>query len=145
MTGKARTDRTLLRAREVFIEALAGGASITKAAAAASVGRRTVYEWREADTDFAALWEEALESGIDLLEDEARRRAVEGVEKPVVAMGKIARNDDGTVLKIREYSDTLLALMLKAKKPKEYRDRLDVNAKHTGAVSLTVTSDDAAL
>jgi hypothetical protein len=36
--------------------------------------------------------------------------------------------------------------MLKAKKPKEYRDRLDVNANLSGKPSRsTVTSDDAAL
>lgn len=145
MAGKARTDRTLTHARETFITTLAGGASITKSCQVAGIGRTTAYEWRDADPAFKVLWDEALESGIDLLEDEARRRAVEGVERPVVAMGKIARNDDGSVLKIREYSDTLLALMLKAKKPKEYRDRLDVNANHTGAVALTVAPDDAAL
>jgi AcrR family transcriptional regulator len=143
--GKARTVRTLTRARELFVEALAGGASVTRSCEAAGVGRTTAYQWRKDDEAFAALWDDALEAGTDLLEDEARRRAVEGVERPVVAMGKIARNDDGTVLKIREYSDTLLALMLKAKKPKEYRDRLDVNANHTGTVNLTVSSDDAAL
>lgn len=128
MAGKARTDRTLLRAREVFVTSLAGGASITRSCEAAGVARSTAYEWRAADEAFAALWDEALDAGNDLLEDEARRRAVQGVEKPVVAMGKVARNDDGSVLMIREYSDTLLALMLKAKKPKEYRERIDVNA-----------------
>lgn len=145
MAGKARTERTLTHARDTFIVTLAAGASITKAAQVAGVGRTTVYEWREADEAFAKLWDEALEAGIDLLEDEARRRAVEGVERPVVAMGKIARNDDGSVLKIREYSDTLLALMLKAKRPEQYRERLDVNAKHSGGVTLNVTPDDAAL
>jgi len=130
MAGKARTDRTLTRARDTFITLLAQGASITKASEEAGIARSTAYEWREADEAFAALWDEALEAGIDRLEDEARRRAVDGVERPVVAMGKLARNDDGTVLKIREYSDTLLALMLRAKKP-AYRDRstADVNLK----------------
>ena len=145
MTGKARTERTLTHARDTFITHLAAGASITKAAEAAKVGRRTVYEWREADEAFAKLWDEALEAGIDLLEDEARRRAVEGVEKPVVAMGKIARNDDGTVLKIREYSDTLLALMLKAKRPQQYRERLDANVNHSGGVKVVIEGGDADL
>lgn len=145
MAGKARTDRTLTHARDTFIAVLAQGGSITRAAGAAGIARSTAYEWRDADTAFAKLWDEALDAGIDLLEDEARRRAVDGVERPVVAMGKIARNDDGTVLKIREYSDTLLALMLRAKKPEQYRDRVDVNAKHSGAVALTVSPDDAAL
>ena len=145
MSGKARTDRTLTRAREVFVTTLAGGQSITKACEAARISRSTAYVWRDADDAFKALWDEALEAGIDLLEDEARRRAVEGVERPVVAMGKIARNDDGSVLKIREYSDTLLALLLKAKRPDQYRERVDVNAKHSGGVTLNVTPDDAAL
>jgi hypothetical protein len=134
-----------MRAREAFLTALAGGASITRSCEAANIGRSTAYEWKMADPAFAAAWDDALEAGIDLLEEEARRRAVHGVERPVVAMGKIARNDDGSVLTIREYSDTLLALMLKAKKPQEYRERLDVNAKLSGGISLTVSPDDAAL
>lgn len=145
MSGKARTDRTVLRARETFIAQLAQGASITMAAERAGVGRTTAYEWKAADEAFAALWEEALEAGIDRLEDEARRRAVHGVEKPVVAMGKIARNDDGTVLMIREYSDTLLALMLKAKKPDQYRERVDANLKHSGGLTVSITGGDADL
>lgn len=145
MAGKARTDRTLTQARETFLEKLGGGASITMACGFAKIGRTTAYEWKAADPQFAALWDDALEAGNDLLEDEARRRAVDGVERPVVAMGKIARDDQGNVLMLREYSDTLLALMLKAKKPKEYRDRLDVNANVSGNLTLNVMPDDAAL
>lgn len=145
MPGKARTERTLLRARETFIIALAGGASITRSCEAASIGRTTAYEWRDADPAFKALWEEALEAGNDLLEDEARRRAVHGVDKPVVAMGKIARNDDGSVLMIREYSDTLLALLLKAKKPNEYRERLTQDLNVSGVNITFGTGGDADL
>lgn len=144
MVGKAWTERTLTHARETFIVALAKGASITKSCELAGIGRSTAYEWREADEAFAALWDEALEAGIDRLEDEARRRAVEGVEKPVVAMGKIARNDDGSVLMIREYSDTLLALMLKAKKPSEYRDRSTHDVNIAG-INVTFDSADSEL
>lgn len=145
MTGRAWTQRTLTQAREVFLEKLSAGASITMACSFAKIGRTTAYEWRAADEAFAALWDDALEAGNDLLEDEARRRAVDGVERPVVAMGRIAKDDKGNVLMLREYSDALLALMLKAKKPKEYRDRLDVNANVAGNVTLKVASDDAAL
>lgn len=145
MAGKARTERTLTRARETFLTVLADGGSVTMACKAAAIGRSTAYEWKAEDEAFAALWDEALEAGIDLLEDEARRRAVEGVEKPVVTMGKIARNDDGSVLKIREYSDSLLALMLKAKRPEQYRERVDVNAKHSGGVTVNIVGPDADL
>jgi hypothetical protein len=36
---------------------------------------------RAADEAFARAWEDALEQGTDSLEDEARRRALQGVEK----------------------------------------------------------------
>ena len=141
MTGRPWTDETLRRAREAFLTALASGASVTKACEAAGIGRATAYLWREGDAAFAAAWTVALEGGADLLEDEARRRAVDGVEKPVVAMGKVAKNDDGSVLKVREYSDTLLAMLLKAKRPGEYRERHVVDANITGKVELEHSAD----
>jgi hypothetical protein len=54
-----------------------------------------------------------------VLEDEAVRRAYEGVEKPVCQMGK-------EVGVIREYSDTMLIFLLKGLRPAKYRERYDV-------------------
>jgi len=98
-----------------FIDALGQGFSVTSAAAAAGVGRRTVYNWRS-DSGFVDLWNDALESGADLLEDEARRRAVDGTEKPVFYNGR-------QVGSIREYSDSLLKFLLSAKRPQQFRER----------------------
>ena len=36
----------------------------------AGIPRRTVYDWRAYDADFAQRWDEALDEGIDLLEAE---------------------------------------------------------------------------
>ncbi len=58
----------------------------------------------------------------DALASEARRRAVEGVLKPVYYKGKL-------VGFIREYSDTLLMFLMKAAMPEKYRD--NVRAKST--------------
>src|SRR5574337_1699712 len=73
--------------------------------------------------DFSAAWDAALELGTDSLEDEAVRRAHEGTLKPVYQGGKKV----GT---IREYSDTLLIFMLKARRPERFKERLA--AEHTG-------------
>jgi hypothetical protein len=62
------------------------------------MARTTVYEWREADQDFAASWDEAIESGTDALEDEAIKRAKAG-------------------------SDTLMIFLLKARRPNKYKER----------------------
>ena len=63
---------------EAFLAYLATSANVTSSAAAAGLARRSVYEWRAADPDFAAAWQAAQELGTDALEDEAVRRAAEG-------------------------------------------------------------------
>jgi hypothetical protein len=110
-----RTKRTPQRERVILAE-LAKGATIAEAAAAAGVGRRTAIEWRDQDPDFKAAWEDAYETGVDLLEAEARRRARDGVEKPIYQGGKL-------VGYTQEYSDSILALVLQAKR-KEYRRKV---------------------
>jgi len=106
------------RARDVFLEGLRGGFSVTHAAKAAGVYRRRFYELRAADEVFADSWADAFESGTDLLRDELRRRAVDGWEEPVVSAGKIL----GTVQK---FSDRLLELELK-RRDLGYRERSGV-------------------
>lgn len=88
------------------------------AARLARVGRATVYEWRDADSEFARLWDQAVEEGTDYIEDEAMRRAVQGVGRPVFYKGKAV----GT---IQEFSDTLIVVMLKARRPHKYRERFE--------------------
>ena len=60
-----------------------------------------------------------MESAVDDLEAEAWRRAKEGVEKPVFQGGK-------QVGVIREYSDTLMATLLKAHRPEKYRENFKI-------------------
>jgi hypothetical protein len=57
-----------------------------------------------------------LEHGTDALEDEAVRRAVEGVIKPVFHQGKRV----GT---LRVFSDPLLMFLLRARRPDKFADR----------------------
>lgn len=128
MAGRPRTERTPQRMRELFLKELTRRGSVSDAARKAGVGRRTVYQWREAEPDFAAAWDEALETAIDALESEAWRRAREGVEKPLI--GRVAKDTDGIITTVREYSDSLMTTLLKAHRPEKYRERAEV--KHTG-------------
>jgi hypothetical protein len=108
----------LTRARqERFLKALSDTGSVTTAAAVAGTSRTRVYELRKADLAFASAWQEAEEIAADRLEDEARRRALEGVPEPLVSAGKLVRNDDGQPIAVRRYSDNLLLALLKAHRP----------------------------
>ena len=94
--------------RKRFLEALADTGSVTKAAVVAGTSRTRVYELRKVDPAFAAAWAEAEDIAVDQLEDEARRRAVEGVPEPLVSAGKLVRDDNGQPITVRRYSDSLL-------------------------------------
>ncbi len=87
---------------------------------------------RRHSEDFAAQWRKALEEGTDLLDAEARRRAVTGVDKPVYYKGKVVGS-------ITKYSDRLLMFLLKAHRPQKFRDGGKV--KHTGATAIGVDKD----
>jgi hypothetical protein len=65
--------------QERFLEALADTGSVSTAVAVAGTSRTRVYELRRADPTFASAWQEAEDIAADRLEDEARRRALEGV------------------------------------------------------------------
>jgi hypothetical protein len=109
--------------REKFLQKLRDGHTPGKAAALCGLGRRTVFDWKDKDKAFAAAWFDAAEMGIDLLEEEAIRRARDGVRKPIFHAGTICGH-------VQEYSDTLMTLMLKGRR----RDIFNVERfEHTGA------------
>jgi len=103
--------------KEAFLTAFSECGIITLAAEAAGIARSTHYRWLEEDPDYPALFMAAAEQAGERLEQEARRRAVEGVEETVYYQGKPC----GTVTK---YSDTLLIFMLKGAKPEKYQERI---------------------
>jgi hypothetical protein len=109
--------------REKFLLSLVEtGGNVSASCGLAGIKRRTAYDWRSDDPEFAAEWDEAVNVGLDALESEARRRAFEGIEEPVFYKGEICGH-------IRRYSDSLIMFMLKAYRP-QFRDRvlIDVNA-----------------
>lgn len=115
-----------------FLAGLAEYGNVSKAAKRAKVSRAVVYEARSDDDQFAAAWDVALKQGTEALEDEARRRAFEGVrrEKGIYHKGVMVGKEV-----IREYSDTLMIFLLKAHKPELYRETSRV-------LTINVTPDD---
>ena len=86
-----------------------------------------MYDWLKADANFKKSFEDSAKIGIELLEDEAQRRAFHGTKKPVYQGGKLVGH-------IQEYSDTLLIFLLKGKKPDVYKDRHELTGKDGEAI-----------
>lgn len=102
-----------------FIAALSIEPNVTVAAESAHISPVYVYQVHAKDEAFRKQWDAALEAGADRMESEAYRRAVNGTLRPVYQGG-------ARVGFVREYSDTLMCLLLKAHKPKKYRENSSV-------------------
>lgn len=104
-----------------------------RSAAAAGVNRRTIYGWLKTDPKFKDLFEAAHDDALDRLEEEARRRAVEGVLEPVVSAGAL-------ICHVRKYSDALLITLLKGKRPDTFRERHEVMGKNGGPITTAAVA-----
>ena len=98
------------RARARFLRGLERTGCVSIACRAAGFGRTTAYKRRGQDEGFRTAWDEALALAADRLEAEARRRAVEGTLRPVYQGGR-------RVGSVRQYSDRLLEVLLRAHRP----------------------------
>ncbi|HEY7117502.1 MAG TPA: hypothetical protein VH475_13020 [Tepidisphaeraceae bacterium] len=97
---------------ERIVAKLARGWSIHAACKVAKISRQTYYTWRTEDEDFAALCDDAIEMGTDYLEDVATRQATDG-------------------------NTSLMVLLLKARRPEKYRERLQT--EHVGDLDHPLT------
>ena len=107
--------------KRAFLSAFAECGNKSRAAEMAGIVKQTLYtrQWRE-DREFQVALKSARVMAADVLEQEAHRRAVEGVEEPVGWYKGVA---GGTV---RRYSDVLLMFLLKGLLPERYRERRDL-------------------
>ena len=104
--------------RPGFLAAFAETGLVIEAAKEVGVGRSTVYDERQRNETFALAWAEIEEWTTEEMEQEARRRAVIGVEEPIYYKGELQGH-------VRKYSDPLLIFMLKARRPEVYRETRD--------------------
>jgi hypothetical protein len=81
------------RSRKIFLDCLAAGDSISKAAVAAGATTSIMKRWRAEDSNFAADWDEAIEDGTDFIEDVATERALKKSDPLMLAILKARRPD----------------------------------------------------
>ena len=124
--------------RRKFLAAFSVCGSITKACRWAKIARQTHYNWLE-DPEYRTAFRGASERAGDALEDEAIRRAHDGIRKAVYYKGKVVGYET-------EFSDMLLIQALKANKPEKYRDRSAVELTgKDGAALISLAAIDALL
>lgn len=133
-----RTRPATITGRRRFLEAYAETGNVKASCELAKVSRTAHYRWLD-DPAYATAFEAAGLEAVDVLEREARRRAVQGVEEPVFYRESVV----GTV---RKYSDVLLIFLLKGAKPATYRERFEQVAPAAPPVSTLSDAElDAAL
>ena len=99
-----------------FLRFLAQSGSVSYASMRAGIERRTLYRRKASDEAFAAQWDEALQLGIDRLQDDAMRRALHGTERPLYRNGK-------QIGAMQQYDNKLLQFLLRAHRPEVYGDK----------------------
>lgn len=109
-------DERIQHEKDAFIAEYARHGVATAARRARDLGPSVIAYWRETDEQFAFAYRAAREDSAENLEREAFRRGVEGWEEPVFYKGV-------EVGSIRKYSDALLILLLKARRPEWFASR----------------------
>lgn len=108
--------------------------NVTRACELSKISREAVYARRNANPEFEARFQEVKAQAIEVMEDEATRRAFEGVEEGIYFQG--SKIDLKTV-----YSDGLIQFLLRANKPEKYKDRLSTENTNVNA-NFTMTDDE---
>ena len=104
-----------------FLEAYKEFWSIPLAAAACGETRQAHYRRCDRDPKYKEAFLDIEEELRDRLHEEVRRRAMDGVKKPIMWRGQQCRDKNGRKMWLREYSDRMLELLVKRHCP-EFRD-----------------------
>lgn len=118
-------DRSVRLKREKFLAAYEEIGSIRGAARVAEVSHSNHYRWLAEVPGYTDQFAEAQRIACHSLEEEARRRAVEGWEEPVYQGG-------AQVGVKRRYSDVLLIFLLKGNAPEKFGDRITQTLRPAG-------------
>lgn len=116
-----------------FLAAFGASASIVQASRWAKLNRGSHYNWMKEDPTYPARFEDAKNKAARTLEDEAVRRAHQGLRKAIYYKGKVVGHET-------EYSDTLMLALLKANAPEKFIDRTatTLSAPGGGPVNLNI-------
>ncbi len=116
--------------KEAFVGMLGQVPNITAVCRLMDITTDNVLKARKKDPEFNKKVLNAIDEGYDMLEEEARRRAVDGVVEPVWYKGE-------QVGGIRKYSDGLLTTLLKAYRPKRFNPGAKVMVGEGQKVTMT--------
>ncbi len=146
MSKKPTNRGTRKTAKRAALSAYAQTGNLRLALEAARIGRRTHYDWLRDDPEYAAAFERAREEAADRLEEEAVRRAIEGVRRKRFTSRGDPVIDPETKKQYEEliYSDTLLIFLLKGLRPEKFRESVTV-VQTTGVQVHQVAGDVAAM
>jgi hypothetical protein len=108
------------RQQERYLEGIRKFGTLSHACQLAKCSPHSVYFWRETDDEFVLRENEAQEHLTQDLEREALRRAYEGFDRPVYQKGELVGYE-------RVYSDSLLTMLLKSRRPERYRENIDIS------------------
>jgi hypothetical protein len=144
--------RSLLK--PAFIAAFTKTASITRAAEAAGCTRRLHYRWLHEDPEYAAEFAQArLEAG-ELIEDEAVRRAYEGIDETLVYQGGLCYSPDqydeatgklkpdAKPLTVKKYDSALLMKLMDGFLPEKYKKRGAVELSGPAGAPIEIKSNE---
>lgn len=118
-----------------FLDHYAIHGRITKAAKYAGVHVSVIYQQKKIHPTLTEDMELALEKYRDILENEARRRGVEGTVKDIYYQGEVVGEE-------RQYSDRLLEMLLKKERPHEFRERKEITGAGGGPLEINIVQFD---
>ncbi len=119
------------RKGQMFLQFLAETGRVRHSAKQAGIDIKTLYARRASDPDFLKNWETACQMAGDRYEDEAVRRAVDGVDRDVYYKGEVVGQE-------RQYSDGLLAKLMDGSNPAKYNPKKDSQTNVQVNVGLAV-------
>lgn len=147
--GKSKKKRVANHVwQDAFISEFSKCGVVGRACESSGVGIKAVWERRKTSAEFSSRYEEAKKKAGDVLKEEARRRAVDGLLRKKFGKGgePIIDPETGKQYCEREYSDTLLIFLLKGAFPEEFREnvrqQVEVTGHNGGPIQLKAMTDD---
>jgi len=124
--------------KETFVNMMAELPNQTVVCKLLDINPSSIANARKKDPEFDEKVKDAIEQGYDMMEEEARRRAVDGVIEPVFYKGEQVVDSEGKPTGIRKYSDQLLITLLKGNRAKKFNPGVKIPFSGEGEkISMT--------
>ena len=115
-----------------YLAALAVDGRPTKVARELRIHYMSIAALRKEDPAFLEAYSAAMSQAFEHHEDEVRRRAFEGYQRPVFQQGMLVGH-------ITEYSDRLAEMMIRAGKPEIYNPKTIQVLEHSGSIGTKIS------